>query len=149
VRCAPDWQNRNPARAPGSVRSGCLLAALAPVLGCQPASAASSAFAPTGDPEYTVDFAHPMEIWWCTVRIEGWGQYYCSGGELYIVDHAKAEPRQRITPLSWPFYKNFMLEAAVRSVKSSGSYGICLRPSDEGLYISESARRGNFNSTCN
>lgn len=105
-----------------------LLAALCLIIGmtaCQRQPDAG-AFAPSGPPSLTVDFAHAVGNW-CKLRSEEWGDYYCMNGELNLMNHAVNPSGQRITPMGGGHFKNIMVQAAVRSVSQSGSYGIGFR----------------------
>ncbi len=122
-----------------------LLLAFALVLGmvgCQSRSA--SAFAPSGDPSYAVDFSRPIEDWWCEVRSEPPGDYYCTGGEFHVVNRAVNPSGQAMAAMGGPHYKNFMLQVQSRSVGESGSYGVFFRASSQDIYVFRVRPAGEF-----
>ncbi len=134
-----------PRRAAGKKTT--LLAALVALLlvlaACNPGSHAPSAFAPSGEPDYAVDFAHPIDDW-CELWSEPWGEYYCQDGEYHLVNHAVNASGQRITPMGGGDYHDFLAEAAMRSVSESGSYGVIFRGTNEALYLFQVRPTGQY-----
>ncbi len=123
-----------------------LLAVLAFLLGiaaCNPVSSAPSAFAPAGEPDYAVDFAHPIGDW-CKLWSEPWGEYYCQGGEYHLVNHAVNASGQHITPMGGGDYQDFLAEASIRLVSRAGSYGIGFRGTNEELYFFQARPTGQY-----
>ncbi len=65
-------------------------------------------------------------------------------GEFHLVNHAVNPSGQRITPMGGGNFKNFMAQAAMRSVSQSGSYGMCFRANDQALYIFQVRPSGEY-----
>ena len=121
-----------------------VLALMLTVASCQHRPS-SATFSPTGEPSEVVDFNHAPGGW-CKFRSEPWGDYYCTGGELHLINRAANSSGQRITPMGGGTHRNFMFEATMRSVSDTGSYGVFFRGADAPIccYIFRVRPAGDF-----
>lgn len=109
-----------------------MLAMVVSTMGCQRHLASASAFVPTGELALSLDYSHP-EPGMCAPDSESYGDYYCQGGELHLVNTGHdGYAGMTYNPPDLSGLRNFILEAAMQSVDGSGAYGLMFRGNGEG-----------------
>ncbi len=124
-----------------NVKQPLLIFALIVVLAsCQSQPKAAPAFAPTGDPTFTLDFSNAPD--WCGPYSESFGDFYCQAGEFHVVN----KPASVIANMADGNFKDFMLEAQMRSAGEAGSYGVSFRGNNQtaSFYIFRLSPAGDF-----
>jgi len=94
------------------------------LISCQPRQSPSVAPTPVGNPVIDKNFKDSAEPW-CEPGSYDFGDFYCQGGELHLVNKGSGN----IATENVGNYMNFILQVQMRLIGEKGDYGVVFRGS--------------------